>query len=197
MDSPVISNNGVNGRHFDGSGNNSNRWRPAASTYVGCVGYWDINVPRDHGNTKNNGVLFNNSGIRMRDITDGPSNTIMVGERANFQGGATWIGNRNPRGSGPRGADYVLFQVRRPINDTTTNTTNGRFEAAGSEHTGGAQFLFADGSVHFLSENISFWAGRQRTRNHTAGSLRAQDLNRLGVFQRLGIRNDDQVVGQF
>lgn len=30
----------------------------------------------------------------------------------------------------------------------------GAEEAAGSWHTGGAQFLMGDGSIHFLSENM-------------------------------------------
>jgi prepilin-type processing-associated H-X9-DG protein len=44
-----------------------------------------------------------------------------------------------------------------------------------SVHVGGAHFLFVDGSIHFLSENI----------NHPQ------------TFQRLGGRADGQVVGDY
>src|SRR5690606_1227868 len=43
-----------------------------------------------------------------------------------------------------------------------------------SRHTGGAQFLLADGAVRFISENV----------DHT-------------TFQRLGGRSDRQTVGEF
>jgi prepilin-type processing-associated H-X9-DG protein len=43
-----------------------------------------------------------------------------------------------------------------------------------SNHTGGANFVFADGSVHFLGDTINMW-----------------------TYQFLGCRNDGMVVGNY
>ena len=48
-----------------------------ATTYAGC--HHDVEAPID---IDNNGVLFLNSHIRYRDITDGSSNTIFAGEHS-------------------------------------------------------------------------------------------------------------------
>ena len=106
----------------------------------------------------NNGIFFWDSAVRMSHITDGTSQTLAVGEVA---GG----------GPGSHRAHYwVTFNVNsthRGINGPLTlpggwsnpsdphiwwQLENGSFS---SYHpSGGAHFVFADGSVHFLSENI-------------------------------------------
>jgi hypothetical protein len=57
----------------------------APSNYVGMNG---ISEPGPDGE----GVLFRNSRVAFRDITDGLSNTLAVGERSHFLGAATWTG---------------------------------------------------------------------------------------------------------
>jgi prepilin-type N-terminal cleavage/methylation domain-containing protein/prepilin-type processing-associated H-X9-DG protein len=118
-----------------------------------------------------NGALgwdnYNNTSwlIGYRDITDGSSNTIMLGEvcasltvtAANTGVGAywpVWTG-----GNGGQGNAWVGFGCfarltngAYPIN-TPATTTNSDYSFR-SQHVGGAQFLFGDGSVSFLSQNI-------------------------------------------
>lgn len=126
-----------------------------------------------------NGVLFMDSKITFGDITDGTSNTLLVGERDYRHNGALWAGTTNTNGG----------YANRHFNLSTAGFTDrGRdhkingldANAFSSRHTGGAQFVFCDGSVHFLSQSISVWDGNATTP--------------WGVFDRLGARNDGLIV---
>lgn len=110
---------------------------------------------------KNSGVLFLNSRVLMRDIRDGSSNTILVGEKRVVTSEPFWAsGTRSTlrnTGAHPNG-DYRLRKehfseiTRGQVPEVFNNPTHvGGF---GSYHTGGAQFGFADGAVRFISENI-------------------------------------------
>ncbi len=150
-------------RHFGGgvgisrspAGNIS--WRPGHTNYVGNRG------TRDQPQATNDpfGVFGYNLATRIRDVEDGTSNTLMIGERdtKNCRAGA-WPGVRNPQGSGGRGIWYNVGHSRTLINAPTSvfnwDTDNGCGESFSSMHPGGVQFALADGSVRFVSENIEF-----------------------------------------
>ncbi|QDT35748.1 DUF1559 domain-containing protein [Stratiformator vulcanicus] len=160
----------------------------------------------------NTGVLIQDNPVRFRDITDGTSNTIAVGEAAwrftlNDQrwygkpqpGGAhgnfSWFGVCEDVGGSVYTSKLAVMRVGAvPINEPAS-TSSWNFDFAwwsfSSEHTGGAQFCFADGSVHFLSENIN------HTREFGWGANGANFANNLGTYQRLMARNDGRVVGAF
>ena len=56
--------------------------------YVAVAGQWE---PEEFP-APNNGIFYRNSRIRLQDITDGTSTTLMAGERSQNVANATWVG---------------------------------------------------------------------------------------------------------
>ncbi len=137
------------------------------------------------------GSFWGDSKVNLRDYTDGSSNTFVVGERDwNLGWAANWIGQRNYNGTGIWGSRQNLAILDVKINDPVLQPNGNPAVSRGfsSRHTGGAHFLFADGRVQFLSETIQF--------NNVNPNL-ATPAATLGLFQRLGRRNDGLVLGEY
>lgn len=97
------------------------------------------------------GLLSAESNKKHGDITDGASNTFIVGEiswRA-ANGYRTWVRgvNGNPIG----GCKNIYTSIGHTAFD---NSTGFNDISLGSEHLGGTQVLMADGGVRFLSDTI-------------------------------------------
>jgi prepilin-type N-terminal cleavage/methylation domain-containing protein len=125
------------------------------------------------------GPFFRNSRTRLRDVTDGASNTIFLGEHSSKLSEKAWAGvvpgafthpafttpENGPDAAatltlvhgGPSGGelDITGFPIIHPVNFPTYHV--GQMY---SEHAGGGHVCLGDGSVRFVSENIDLftWA---------------------------------------
>jgi type II secretory pathway pseudopilin PulG len=136
----------------------ANSWTLAQASYVACNGndgVDDFTTPPHTG-----AFLRATKGFRIADIRDGLSNTLFVGDRTINLSYCTWVGGPtgalNPflQAPGNFGAEVTLLMCHA---GPTGPNTPGVFDAdsTSSPHRVGVPFLFGDGSVHFLSNNIS------------------------------------------
>jgi prepilin-type processing-associated H-X9-DG protein len=150
---------------------------PNRRSYFGVVGGKKLVVQNPQGHIYRDGVMYANSNTRTRDITDGTSKTLMAGEcthphpygiinYGDFKTGgpAHWAdgGGANPDAwNATYDMSRSLMSAHYPINFDMIRTL-GQLRPeerqnvpAGSMHPGGAQFVFSDGHVQFLSDTIS------------------------------------------
>jgi prepilin-type N-terminal cleavage/methylation domain-containing protein len=129
------------------------------ANYVGSFGTFELdgceNPPGTfpvgaNGQCFGDGVFYHNSRVKIRDITDGTSNTFFVGERlTNEPLGwySTWVGRV---AEGEEAFQRVLGSF-----DHVPNSPAAHFDDFSSHHEGGTQFVLSDGHVRFVSENIN------------------------------------------
>ncbi len=121
----------------------------AKANYVGAFGTTDIDPCEDLmiGDVcRSNGVFHHNSATRFRDISDGLSQTLVIGERWSLHGYSSWIGV-------VPGAEEALPRIVGTT-DHVPNHAGGHFDDFGSYHAGGCHFVLGDGSVYFIAETI-------------------------------------------
>jgi prepilin-type processing-associated H-X9-DG protein len=165
-------------------GKNPDRSNYGGSSYPGVSGHFANLSTTPITTYATAGSLFPESRVKLRDITDGSTNTVIVGERAH-----NTTGPQQPHSGiwpGARGIDSA--DALGTISDDTLLNRPNNFMRIGfsSEHEGGAHFLLCDGSVRFVSENI-----------HAADFKPLVGLSSLGTYQRLALIADGQVVGEF
>jgi prepilin-type N-terminal cleavage/methylation domain-containing protein/prepilin-type processing-associated H-X9-DG protein len=143
----------------------------AMNNYAG--NHHDVEAPIA---ANNNGVLFLNSAIRYEGISDGASQTIFVGEKANDGLGMGWAAGTRAslRNTGTAVNQPTLPPTPAaapPVSKANSDgaepsaTASGEVTASadalrfvggyGSRHPGGANCAFGDGSVRFLKSSIA------------------------------------------
>jgi prepilin-type N-terminal cleavage/methylation domain-containing protein/prepilin-type processing-associated H-X9-DG protein len=143
------------------------------NSYFGNAGTkaWPVSV------ASLNGVLYYNSSVRIGDITDGTSNTMLAGERYSQDPNVPEIDLADWRGwawtNYNSGGDH-LGDTSNPLNSPGSAIgIDARKCNFGSGHVNGANFLFCDGSVRFLSMTTT---------------------SQIVTYQRLSIPNDGFAV---
>lgn len=162
--------------------NGANSMKVATSNYVGNSGnavmnsgqqFKDpTNTTRGILETNNSGTVIPGSNISLHKITDGSSNTLLVGERDyedvrhGNHGGAIWMGivhHAVPGWAGKLANVVTHFNEANgvlAINAVATaadnvGSANDANDSWSSKHPGGAVFVLADGSTKFINETIS------------------------------------------
>jgi prepilin-type N-terminal cleavage/methylation domain-containing protein len=142
------------------------------------------------GQISRGGVLVSHEDRRIADVTDGTSNTVIVGEQSGWcfnSAGAkvncrSDFGHSFAMGPGPASENrhWNLTSVRYRVNDRTWenkgvgDTYYGQNRPIQSAHPGGAMVLMGDGGVRFVGESVP-----------------------LATLYNLANCNDGQVVGDF
>jgi prepilin-type processing-associated H-X9-DG protein len=132
----------------------------AAANYVGVFGVSEPGVDGE-------GIFFRNSKVSIKDVTDGTSKTMIVGERSFRWSQATWTGAVTKANVFPPPGSLADAIVENAAAMVLGHTSEGPPNAPGTEannfsspHSQGANMLFADGHVRFIPTTIDRFAFR-------------------------------------
>jgi prepilin-type N-terminal cleavage/methylation domain-containing protein/prepilin-type processing-associated H-X9-DG protein len=179
------------------------------SSYAGCTGIWypDLSSYPDPMNPARvdqiNGLFTATRGIPFAGISDGTSQTLLLGERAH--GMLTGDDSRYWHWW----ADSVSMDTRfwtmfplnpfRKIPDTPEPYSSAYTSSASSFHPDGVYFAFADGSVRFLKDSINSWATTSTgyplgVCEDDQGFFHVKPGARLGIYQMLSTRAGNESI---
>ena len=181
------------------------------TSYGGSQGTWSVNTVDSDPNfvvrvASANGAIFNSSRVRLADIRDGTSTTLLFAEQAHgrlpLPGRPSfhWWNSGDPLDS--------MIASFYPINGALKGvpyldqTVDYWITNVGSYHPGGANVGFCDGSVRFLKDTIQSAPFDPITGDVPAFVLdKTRQLYsiaadaKLGVWQKLATRNFGEVIG--
>jgi hypothetical protein len=173
----------ANGNGFTNAGNHPQ---------YGCCSCCSGNTR--NGVASNGGVLIRVRGVGVRDITDGTSQTLMVGECSDFARTSTgapvkinnhhgWLMGTSRSNQNGNERAFNITTIRYPPNAVKENggtglrgvgNNDGSNNGVYSAHVGIVQVTLADGSTRALNENMD-----------------------MRILRLLATRDDGEIVGQF
>ncbi|MCE9564995.1 MAG: DUF1559 domain-containing protein [Planctomycetes bacterium] len=168
---------------FNGAHNGNKSQAADYTAITGCINdatNWTTvnNFTGNSGISSDGGVMYQQSAVRIADITDGTSNTVVIGEvgggfkngstaaPADFRPGRTYsfmMGAANPwNNTDNRGMNWTTLRYAvnyAPATAVLTDATTGIMQPGAnnpltSSHTGGINAVFGDGSVRFLQNSL-------------------------------------------
>jgi prepilin-type N-terminal cleavage/methylation domain-containing protein/prepilin-type processing-associated H-X9-DG protein len=148
----------------------------ASSNYLGSIGTGDPSslypfiIDDDNGppgRDNGNGIFFRNRSVNLASVTDGTSQTFMVGERSQNLSRATWTGAvtnaavplvalQAGAGFDPEGGGALVLSHTGENHGPNAPSGQAHGDQYWSLHPGGANFVFTDGSVRFIKEQVGF-----------------------------------------
>jgi len=151
---------------------------PSVANYVGSSGRLEVGRIGPSGPQFlgiGNGTFYMNSAIGFRDISDGASQTIVIGERSRSIADAAWAGAFpviaqlcTKKTWKFQSCDSLIFMILarsdRPLpdnfhsgepNDYTPNSVRSGADGFSGNHPGVCNFAFADGSVRGIRNTIA------------------------------------------
>ena len=188
---------------------NAGLWNSPA---IGPNPFTDPNYPQYKSNAT--GVIFLYSATRFGDITDGTNNTMLFGEGtygrltgSDLSGCRWWMAGNY--------GDTMLNAMYPPntkvpsstidVNSNKATNTYGIYRmAASSNHPGGVNYAFADGSVRFIKDTVDSWPLDPATSAPTSvqltqlsppfGVFSILPGRKIGVYQALATIRGGEVV---
>jgi len=144
-----VDNPGIMFQQWESGGTDYGACSGACNAWHNCGAHesWMVSTGRRPFD-KCKGVFWINRGVKMRDIRDGTTHTILLGELQRLDQGTDATTSRD---GWALGGVATLFST---CSDRCEGINSEFFEEPGSEHTGGAHFALADGSVRFLSDSM-------------------------------------------
>jgi prepilin-type N-terminal cleavage/methylation domain-containing protein/prepilin-type processing-associated H-X9-DG protein len=190
------------------------------SSYAGCAGAWLNYQFGVTGPQKQNGVFYAYSVTKISSITDGTSNTVLMGEHTRAiesTGDSTcwhWWTSGNYGDTICTTFWPINPQKKVPYGDTDRSGPSNCVVAVSSMHPGGANVSLCDGSVRFIKETVSSWQVNPAPGSYGAppgmsivtgtdpsggGTWYWQPNTtapfvQMGAWQQLGTRNGGEVV---
>jgi prepilin-type N-terminal cleavage/methylation domain-containing protein/prepilin-type processing-associated H-X9-DG protein len=199
----------------------TNTLRQYFSSYGGNQGLWDLDIQYNDDDSSRygysgaynarkanmNGVIFMSSNVRLAEITDGTSNTMLFAEHCHGRLASNAPPSYYQWWNSSYYTDTLVCTYYSVNNDTkavlSTNQPDEYFQIVGSYHPGGANVGFCDGSVKFIKDSIqsipftfntSTFDNGYFLYNSTTATYTIAPGTQLGVWQKLSTRNFGEVI---